>query len=47
VPKEQRLKLDDKVISCMFFGYGDAELRNKLWDPKKKEDDQKSRYGFS
>uniref|UniRef100_A0A2N9IN96 Integrase catalytic domain-containing protein n=1 Tax=Fagus sylvatica TaxID=28930 RepID=A0A2N9IN96_FAGSY len=37
VPKEQRLKLDDKAIPCIFIGYGDAEFGYKLWDPKKKK----------
>uniref|UniRef100_A0A2N9HLM6 Integrase catalytic domain-containing protein n=1 Tax=Fagus sylvatica TaxID=28930 RepID=A0A2N9HLM6_FAGSY len=37
VPKEQRLKFDDKAIPCIFVGYGDAEFGYKLWDPKKKK----------
>uniref|UniRef100_A0A2N9HLW0 Integrase catalytic domain-containing protein n=1 Tax=Fagus sylvatica TaxID=28930 RepID=A0A2N9HLW0_FAGSY len=37
VPKEQRLKLDDKATPCIFVGYGDAEFGYKLWDPKKKK----------
>ena len=37
VSKEQRLKLDDKVIPCIFVGYGDKELGYKLWDPKKQK----------
>jgi transposase InsO family protein len=37
VPKEQRLKLDDKAIHCIFVGYGDAEFCYKLWDPKKRK----------
>jgi transposase InsO family protein len=37
VPKEQRLKLDDKATPCIFVGYEDAEFGYKLWDPKKKK----------
>uniref|UniRef100_A0A2N9J1S8 Integrase catalytic domain-containing protein n=1 Tax=Fagus sylvatica TaxID=28930 RepID=A0A2N9J1S8_FAGSY len=37
VPKEQRLKLDDKATPCIFVGYGDAKFGYKLWDPKKKK----------
>ena len=37
VPKEQKLKLDDKAIPYIFVGYGDAEFGYKLWDPKKKK----------
>ena len=34
VPKEQRMKLDDKAIPCIFIGYGDEEFSYKFWDPK-------------
>jgi hypothetical protein len=37
VPKEQRLKLDDKATPCIFVRYEDAEFGYKLWDPKKKK----------
>uniref|UniRef100_A0A2N9FPX7 Integrase catalytic domain-containing protein n=1 Tax=Fagus sylvatica TaxID=28930 RepID=A0A2N9FPX7_FAGSY len=37
VPKEQRLKLDDKATPCIFVEYGDAKFGYKLWDPKKKK----------
>ena len=34
VPNEERTKLDDKAISCIFIGYGDEEFGYKFWDPK-------------
>ena len=34
VPKEQRTKLDDKAIPCIFIGYGDEEFSYKFWDPE-------------
>lgn len=37
VPKEQRTKLDDKSVPCIFIGYGDEEFGYRLWDPVKKE----------
>ena len=37
VPKEQRLKLDDKATSCIFIGYGDEEFGYKLWDSEKQK----------
>ncbi|GKV49114.1 hypothetical protein SLEP1_g55881 [Rubroshorea leprosula] len=37
VPKEQRSKLDDKAIPCIFVGYGDEEFGYRLWDPEKKK----------
>uniref|UniRef100_A0A2N9IAG3 CCHC-type domain-containing protein n=1 Tax=Fagus sylvatica TaxID=28930 RepID=A0A2N9IAG3_FAGSY len=37
VPKEQKLKLDDKATPCIFVGYGDEKFGYKLWDPKKKK----------
>ena len=37
VPKEQRLKLDNKANPCIFVGYEDVEFGYKLWDPKKKK----------
>ena len=33
IPKEQRTKLDDKSIPCIFIGYG-VEFGYKFWDPK-------------
>ena len=37
VPKEQRLKLDDKATPCIFIGYGDEEFDYMLWDSEKKK----------
>ncbi|GKV18644.1 hypothetical protein SLEP1_g28993 [Rubroshorea leprosula] len=37
VPKEHRSKLDDKVIPCIFVGYGDEEFGCRLWDLEKKK----------
>ena len=37
VPKEQRLKLDDKAIPCIFIGYGDKEFNYRLWDSEKQK----------
>ena len=37
VPKEQRLKLDDKVTPCIFIGYGDKEFDYRLWDSDKQK----------
>lgn len=34
--KEQRLKLDNKIVSCIFIGYGDKEFGYRFWDPEKK-----------
>ena len=34
VPKEQRMKVDDKAIPCNFIGYGDEEFDYKFWDPE-------------
>lgn len=36
VTKEQRKKLDDKVVPCISLGYGDHEFEDQLWDPRKK-----------
>lgn len=36
VSKEQRQKLDDRAIPCIFLGYGDEEFGYRLWDPEKK-----------
>ena len=30
MPKEQRMKMDDKVIPCIFIGYGDEEFSYRL-----------------
>ena len=35
--KEQRTKLDDKVIPCILIGYGDNEFDYKFWDPEKRK----------
>ena len=37
VPKEQRLKLDDKATPCIFIGYRDEEFNYRIWDSKKKK----------
>lgn len=37
VSKEQRIKLDDKSVPCIFIGYEDEEFGYKLWDPVKKK----------
>ena len=37
VPKEQRSKLDNKAIPCIFIEYGDEEFDYRLWDPKKQK----------
>ena len=37
VPKEQRMKLDDKATSCIFVGYGDEEFDYRLWDSEKQK----------
>ena len=37
VPKEQRLKLDDKETLCIFIGYGDEEFGYRLWDSEKQK----------
>ena len=37
VPKEQRSKLDDKVVPYVFVWYGDEEFGFRLWDPTKKK----------
>ena len=37
VPKEQRTKLDDKAILCIFLRYGSDEFGYRLWDPKNKK----------
>ena len=34
VPKEQRSKLDDKALPCIFIGYGNEEFNYKFWNPK-------------
>ena len=35
VPKQQRSKLDDKAIPCIFLRYRDEEFECMLWVPKK------------
>ena len=37
VPKEQRLKLDDKTTQCIFIGYGDEEFGYRLWHSEKQK----------
>jgi len=32
IPKENRTKLDDKSMKCIFLGYVDGELVYWLWD---------------
>jgi hypothetical protein len=36
IPKEQRSKLDEKSLKCIFLGYVDNELGYWLWDPLKR-----------
>ena len=33
IPKEHRIKLDDKSMKCIFLGYEDGEFGYRLWDP--------------
>ena len=35
IPKENRTKLDDKSMRCIFWGYADGEFGYRLWDPIK------------
>ena len=35
IPKENRTKLDDKSMKCIFLGYVDEDLGYHLWDPIK------------
>ena len=35
VPKKQRSKLDDKLTTCIFIGYGDEEFGYRLWASEK------------
>ena len=35
IPKENRTKLDDKSIKCIFLGYVDEEFGYHLWYPIK------------
>ena len=37
VSKEQRSKLDDKAIPCIFVGYEDEKFDYKLWDLEKQK----------
>ena len=37
IPKEQRLKIDDKATPYIFIGYGDEEFGYRIWDSKKKK----------
>lgn len=32
IPKENRTKLDDKSMKCIFLGYADGEFGYHLWD---------------
>ena len=32
IPKENRTKLDDKSMKCIFLGYADEDLGYRLWD---------------
>lgn len=36
ISKEQRSKLDEKSLKCIFLGYADNELGYRLWDPIKR-----------
>ena len=35
IPKENRTKLDDKSMKCIFLGYADEDFGYRLWDPVK------------
>eukprot|EP00253_Pinus_taeda_P023266 PITA_23266 len=35
IPKENRTKLDDKSIKCIFLGYANEDFGYRLWDPVK------------
>ena len=35
IPKENRTKLDDKSMKCIFLGYVDEDFGYRLWDPVK------------
>ena len=35
IPKENRTKLDDKSMKCIFLGYADEDFGYRLWDPLK------------
>ena len=37
VPKKKRLKLDDKVVPCIFMGYANEKFGYRLWNPKNKK----------
>lgn len=37
IPKENRTKLNDKSMKCIFLGYENGELGYHLWDPVKKK----------
>ena len=37
VPKEQRTKIDDKAIPCIFLCYDSDKFEYRLWDPKNKK----------
>lgn len=37
VPKQQKAKLDLKVIECIFLGFGDNKFGYRLWDPENKK----------
>ena len=32
IPKENRTKLDDKSMKCIFLGYADEDFGYRLWD---------------
>lgn len=35
IPKENRTKLNDKSMRCIFLGYADEDFGYHLWDPVK------------
>ena len=37
IPKENRTKLDDKSMKCIFLGYADEDFGYHLWDPIKQK----------
>lgn len=37
VSNEQRSKLDNEAILCIFLGYGNDEFGYRLWDPENRK----------
>lgn len=34
IPKEQWVKLDVRVVECIFLGHDDVQFDYRFWDPK-------------